>query len=68
VDPDPDPGGPKTRGSGGSGSATLHLTVLYSTLGYINAYKAWRLKIETWRVCRLMAAGSHHLNKDPDPH
>jgi hypothetical protein len=23
MDPDPDPGGPKTRGSGGSGSATL---------------------------------------------
>jgi hypothetical protein len=23
MDPDPDPGGPKTRGSDGSGSATL---------------------------------------------
>jgi hypothetical protein len=28
VDPDPDPGGPKTRGSGGSGSATLLSSVL----------------------------------------
>jgi hypothetical protein len=26
MDPDPDPGGPKTCGSGGSGSATLHET------------------------------------------
>jgi hypothetical protein len=25
---DPDPGGPKTCGSGGSGSATLHTTIL----------------------------------------
>jgi hypothetical protein len=27
VDPDPDPGGPKTCGSGGSGSATLLKTI-----------------------------------------
>ncbi len=27
MDPDPDPGGPKTGGSGGSGSATLHCTL-----------------------------------------
>jgi hypothetical protein len=30
VDPDPDPGGPKTYGSGGSGSATL----LFSSLTF----------------------------------
>jgi hypothetical protein len=30
VDPYPDPGGPKTRGSGGSGSATLLLSLIVS--------------------------------------
>jgi hypothetical protein len=33
VDPDPDPGGPKTFGSGGSGSATLERTMFHKIKG-----------------------------------
>jgi hypothetical protein len=40
MDPDPDPGGPKTRGSGGSGSATLVCTRTISFIG--TAYRTGR--------------------------
>jgi hypothetical protein len=32
--------------------------------------EAWRLKMETWRLCRPVVADSHNLDEeqDPDPH
>jgi hypothetical protein len=39
----------------------------------VNAHnEVWRLYMETWKVCRLAIADSHHFNAfedlDPDPH
>ncbi len=32
--------------------------------------EAWRLKMEAWRVYRIVVADSHHFDEelDPDPH
>ncbi len=54
MDPDPDLGGPKTYGSGGSGSATLMLTLYSSLLGDGWNYKKNRLSkiyASFWTLC-----------------
>ncbi len=53
MDPDPDPGGPKTYGSDGSGSATLP----------VNVAVLWVRDI----LLRIQTADPYHWHMDPDP-
>jgi hypothetical protein len=44
VDRDLDPGGPKTRGSGGSGSATLVISKLFAFASFLNFKSVLRIR------------------------
>jgi hypothetical protein len=70
MDPDPDPGGPKTYGSG-FGSATLVLPPFPLTQMSICAMARWPSAAARWRGVRASLCqrhGSADPDPDPDPH